>query len=272
MRYRELPPPADFASRVKCAWVFEAASPAEAPERIVPDGRPELIVHAGAPFAEIHESGPPRPQPCAFLAGQLTRPLALRATGPALVVGVRFHPDGARGFLGRPMREALDRRVPLDAIVTAGARALAGRVAAMPDDESRAEAVFDCVRARLAAAPCVADAAVRGSVVALEATPEVAVEELCRQAAIGRRQLERRFADAVGVGPALLGSILRFRRAFDRLERDGERPWTDAALAAGYYDQSHFIREFHRFVGCRPGEFFRPRPSLAQALVVPTEP
>src|SRR3954463_1454119 len=102
MRYREMPPPADLAAWVRCAWLFEAPAAGDAPERIVPDGRPELIVHAGAPFAELGDTGLPRPQPLALLAGQLTLPLQLRSTGPALVVGVRFHPHGARALYGRP--------------------------------------------------------------------------------------------------------------------------------------------------------------------------
>src|SRR5206468_2665641 len=86
---------------------------------------------------------------------------------------------------------------------------------------------------------------------------------------LGRRQLERRFADAIGVGPALLASIVRFRRVFDEIDHGSERPWTDAALAAGYSDQSHFIREFRRFVGCTPGEFLRTAEGLAAALIEP---
>lgn len=269
MRYHEFSPPRDLAPWVKCAWVFASEREQRAPERIVPDGRPELIVHAGAPFAELTATGSFRRQPRTLLAGQLTAPLQLRATGAALVVGIRFHPDGAREFLGRPMREALDRRIDLEAIAPGAARRLPREVAAQTGDEARAGIVFEHVRARLAAAPRVPDAIVRAAVTMLEANPEVTVEQLLAVAGVGRRQLERRFADAVGIGAALLGSILRFRRAFDVLERDGTRPWTEAALAAGYYDQSHFIREFHRFVGCRPSEFFRPQEGLAEALAAP---
>ena len=56
MRYEEFPPPASLARWVRCAWVFEADSAHEAPERIVPDGRPELVVHWKAPFAELDEN------------------------------------------------------------------------------------------------------------------------------------------------------------------------------------------------------------------------
>jgi hypothetical protein len=92
MRYEELPPPPALAGHVRCIWIYESGSgeAAAQAERIVPDGRCELIVHFGSPFLE--ES---RPQPRALFAGQLTRPLWLRAGGPAGVLGVRFHAAGA---------------------------------------------------------------------------------------------------------------------------------------------------------------------------------
>ena len=57
------------------------------------------------------------------------------------------------------------------------------------------------------------------------------------------------------------------KSVFDLIEHDSARPWTDAALAAGYFDQSHFIRDFRRFVGCTPSEFHRTPEGIAQALV-----
>jgi AraC-like DNA-binding protein len=42
---------------------------------------------------------------------------------------------------------------------------------------------------------------------------------------------------------------------------------TAAALRAGYFDQAHCIREFRRFTGQSPTEFFGQDPALASALV-----
>ena len=255
MHYAERPPSATLAPYVKCIWRFESESPGK-PDRIVPDGRPELIVHYRAPYAEITATGRKIIQPRVLFAGQVATPLRVRATGASGVIGVRFHPHGARAFIGTPMREYTDRRVALDAGLAEAAAS------------GSEEAVERFVAERIAASRHEPDALVTRAVERIEnASGSVEIEDLLREAGIGRRQLERRFGDAVGIGPALLASIVRFRRVFDVIERGGPRPWTEAALAAGYYDQSHFIREFRRFVGCTPSDFEAERTGLASALV-----
>ena len=258
MRYTERPPRKSLAHHVMCVWCFESEG-AGAPDRIVPDGRPELIVHRGAPFAELDARGAFVAQPRVLFAGQVTRPLRLRATGPASVIGVRFHPHGARAFAGTSMRELTDRRIAIDApTVGAGADEL----------EPALAQVEAFVAKRIEAARHPEDLLARAMSERIEAAEGmIDAETLFADAHVGRRQAERRFADAVGIGPALLASIFRFRRVFEVIERGGPRPWTEAALAAGYYDQSHFIREFRRFVGCTPTEFDAERSGLASALV-----
>jgi AraC-like DNA-binding protein len=263
MPYTELPPSPRLAPFVRCVWTFEAESSGPAPERIVPDGRTELIVHYRAPFAEGGTL-----QPRVVFAGQLTRPLWLHASGPAGVVGVRFHPAGARRFLGVPLGAFNDQRVAIDTLWDGSAEPLVNAVVAARDVAGRAAAAEAFVASRIERQPPADDAVVARCADSIERQGgKVSIEELTATAGVGRRQLERRFRDVVGVGPALLASIMRFRSVFDLIEHDSARPWTEAALAAGYFDQSHFIREFRRFVGCTPTEFLDSREGLATALV-----
>lgn len=268
MSYAEFAASPRLAHVVQCVWTFEATGADAVPERIVPDGRPELVVHCAVPYGELDADGASRRQPRALFAGQLTRPLQLRAAGAASVVGVRFRPDGARAFIGRSMRKSVDARIALDQVWPGCGTQLAEALHAATDAPARIALAEAFVVERIAAHGHVADDAVARCVAMIEASRgQVEIEALLQAAGLGRRQLERRFADAVGVGPALLAAIFRFRSVFDLIEHDSERPWTDAALGAGYYDQSHFIREFRRFVGCTPGEFFRAGEGLAAALV-----
>ena len=263
MRYAEHAPPDALAEVLHCLWSFEDEDTGAEPQRIVPDGRCELVVHHGAPY---RERGAAEPQGRVVFAGQLTRPLWLEATGPASVIGARFHPAAARRFLDMPMDRATDTRLDLTRLWVGEARGLLHELSGARDAAARVAAVAAFVARRIAGTE--GDATLERCVAALQdgagTMPIQAVAEL---AGIGRRQLERRFLHEIGISPALLANVFRFRRVFDAIERDSARPWTDAALAAGYFDQSHLIRDFRRFVGCTPGDFIAARPSLATALV-----
>ncbi|MFN3512726.1 MAG: DUF6597 domain-containing transcriptional factor [Phenylobacterium sp.] len=128
-RYAEFAPPAELAPYVECFWVFEGQDAAE-DQRVAPDGRCELIVHHGSPYAERTADGRLAPQPRAVFAGQVTRPLHLRAPAPAGVIAARFTTAGAHAYARAPMDSLTDRRAPLVELKGAAADRLVERVAA----------------------------------------------------------------------------------------------------------------------------------------------
>ena len=78
--------------------------------------------------------------------------------------------------------------------------------------------------------------------------------ELAREAGVHPSYLARAFARAFGVS---ISTFIRKRRiewSMDRLRNSGE-PVADIALAAGFFDQSHFTRCFKRTVGTTPARF-----------------
>jgi AraC-like DNA-binding protein len=264
MRYAEYPPPDALRDVLRCLWSFEDDGSAREPQRIVPDGRCELVVHLGDPYREV---GSASVQPRVLFAGQLTRPLWLEATGSSRVIGARFRPASARAFVGGSMRRTTDQRMALDLIEPGIAAALVASLARKPSS-GRIDAVAAWIAERIAQLALPDDPAVRAAAEHIERQGgEVEVADVATQSGLGRRTLERRFLECVGISPALLANVLRFRRVFDAIEHDCARPWTDAAAAVGYYDQSHLIRDFRRFVGCTPTEFAASRPGLATALV-----
>ena len=50
---------------------------------------------------------------------------------------------------------------------------------------------------------------------------------------------------------------MRFGRAVDRLRRGDRMNLTELALDCGYYDQSHFDRDFRAFAGVTPTDLLR---------------
>ena len=258
-RYREFAPPAALRPFVRVIWTYAAPDPSMTIQRIAPDGCPELIFDLGAPYAEEGPDGTFHLQPYALFAGQMTRPLVMRPTGPTELVAIRFEPDGARDFLGLPLATATDRRLDMTA-------RLAGFAPPPGDPEGQAAAFvawLDDLRRR---GDWAIDPVIRAEI-------EAAAEDnpiSCRSPG-DRRALQRRFADRVGVSPRMLRSIFRFRRVFDHAATpSADTSWLEAGLDAGYFDQPQMARDFRRFLGCTATEWAREQHELARAIASQT--
>lgn len=79
------------------------------------------------------------------------------------------------------------------------------------------------------------------------------LEDLCRQAGVGRSTLLRRFRREKGISPYRYLENIRVREA-QRLLRQGASPLT-AALETGFWDQSHFTNRFGSVTGLAPGAY-----------------
>lgn len=258
--YVEFAPRAPLGEFVHCLWMFSAPEDF-ARQPIAPDGRPELIVHMRKAYEEVGDGEATAQAPVLF-AGQLTKPLILAARTDVLIFGVRFRPDGARGFLGFDLDAATDKRVDLAAAHGASViEKLRQALWDAPDADARIALLEDYVEARIADSARGVDPIVRAVVTAL-----LADEEPDTVTAISERQLQRRFKAEVGVSPRELQSVLRFRRVFDRIEGPGPPGWVAAALAAGYFDQPQMARDFRRYLGMSSRQWAQQKVGLATML------
>jgi AraC-like DNA-binding protein len=229
-------------------WHVEGpASPADA-ETICPDGRTELVLHLGAPMRERRD-GHDEPQPRHLLVGQMEQPVTVIPTGGLRMVGARLEPAALHRLLPMPQDRLAGRIVDLESIWGVWTREAADSVAAA---NTPAEALdrFERALERLIAAAAPIDVPVASAIARLQKTGGTAsITRLAADLGLGRRQLERRFRDRVGLSPRLFGRIVRFQRAFQALDRE-----SGAAIAArcGYADQAHLVREIRRFSGRTP--------------------
>ena len=78
---------------------------------------------------------------------------------------------------------------------------------------------------------------------------------LAEQLKISQGQLEKRFRKIVGASPKKFASIVRIRNVIN--VASNESNMTRLGLEAGYFDQSHFIKDFKSFTGVTPEQYFR---------------
>ena len=78
------------------------------------------------------------------------------------------------------------------------------------------------------------------------------VDDVTERFAVTPRTLQRLFARYVGVSPKWVLRRYRLHEAAAVLDREQDRPWADVAAELGYFDQSHFIRDFTAAIGLTP--------------------
>jgi AraC-like DNA-binding protein len=264
MRYTELPPPPALAHLVHCFWFLSGHLGAGEEQQVVADGRLEIILHLAEPFEARDTTGRWGPQSTSLIAGQLTAPIRIRPAGESDVVGIRFRTDGLRALLAVSVAELNDRVVPLHELAPAltGALLHALRQATTPPDRAAALAAVLVRHAQGALDP-----AVRSMVDHLDVPRAPSIGTVADHHGLNARTVERRVLAATGLSPVELRAVLRFRRVYRRLEAAPTGQWGRLAIASGDYDQAHCIREFRRFTGATPTEWFRRETALADAFL-----
>ncbi|MFI9812370.1 AraC family transcriptional regulator [Saccharothrix variisporea] len=161
--------------------------------------------------------------------------------GRGHVVGAAFHPGAFRPFLGRPVSTITDRTI--DASEVFGPE--------LPPDPG-VEEVEELLRAHLPERDAGSEEAV-AVVRRIAAEPGITrVDGLAAEAGTSVRQLQRLFAEHVGVGPKWVIRRYRLHEVTERLAAGAAIDWAELAADLGYVDQAHFIRDFRAMFGETP--------------------
>ncbi|WP_125778434.1 helix-turn-helix domain-containing protein [Antribacter gilvus] len=244
--------PSALAGLVECVWLFDGTLSRR--ERYYPTGELDLIVQLDTPF-RIIEGQPAAACPSSSLAGLIVAPLVIESPAArSRVLGVRLRPAGAFSLFGVPLHELTGTTLDLGDLAGGEARRLAERLDEAGSDRARLLLLGRWIAGRLAGRRST-DPSVAYAVSEIErAGGKVPIASILRRIDVSPKRFTRLFEEQVGVRPKLFARILRFRELTAAL-RAGADSFSQAALAHGYYDQSHMNAEFREFAGMTPGQF-----------------
>jgi AraC-like DNA-binding protein len=94
----------------------------------------------------------------------------------------------------------------------------------------------------------------RATEIIIESKGEIAVQNILKTVNISERSLERYFKAHIGLSPKFYSRIIRFSNIFNLIETK-DFNWSDITFLAGFYDQSHFIKNFKEFTGEEPSKY-----------------
>ena len=216
------------------------------------------MLHSGV--GESSGLGQAGDQPDRAVVGPLSRALHLEYRGPVNTFGIRFHPARGSGFLGRRATALADTLSPLKKVCAPLDHALSGLFGKNWNlDSEVARAALDRTLLRHLASALPPDGPVVAIVDRLSSSGAAPpVTQLAREFELSARQLQRRFLAAVGVPPKRFVRVLRFARVWQLATMRPREAWAELAVASGYADQAHMVREFRSFGAEPPTRLFTP--------------
>lgn len=213
------------------------------------------MFHYGDPFLRLQDSG----HTVRLAAAHV---VCLRGTTASLSPGaltgfisVRFRAGAVRHFCAVPACHFVDSLEDATHYFGREIHALSARIAEAGTFATRVALLEAWLLRRLAeqiAVDTAVDAAVRRLYYGYAHTR---LDDVAGRLGIGPRQFQRRFTSAMGMGPKEFIRLSRFQHAARALLLADVQEPRKAALPDGYYDQSHFIREFKSFTGQTPSAF-----------------
>jgi AraC-like DNA-binding protein len=85
--------------------------------------------------------------------------------------------------------------------------------------------------------------------------PNESLDYLAKEACLSIKQFQRVFDERVGVSPKLYSRVCRFDRAFMMKLKNPDLDWLSIAVACGYYDYQHLVRDYKQFTLQTPNGF-----------------
>lgn len=248
--HRSPPPPLrPYVDRI-WGWQAEAGEAVRLPA-LLPGTGAELYFHYGEPFRYQMDGGPPVQAAPGHLFCIRRRPLRLAPAERVGFVAVRIKIGMLHRFTAIPAVELMDRIGAVEDIWGVAGSALLRRLSWASGGEARIDLIQSFLIDQLRAES--ADALVESALPMLyRQFAALSIEALADRLHLGRRQLERRWRAFCGLPPQEIRGLCRFQHTVRQLLLDPAASPTHTALAHGYFDQAHFIRDFRHRTGETP--------------------
>jgi AraC-like DNA-binding protein len=246
-------PSPPLAPYVTGLWVYDdlmTLSPG--PLTILPDTAGYICFLCADPIHAAHKKETYTAR--SGLSGFQSYRFDLQSPGTISGVTARLTAWGLSAFLGDAVEACAEMRVDCHELFPrAEVRELEERLFHLQSAAARAQCVEAFLLAHLRERSV--DRLVRAACSSLARTGgSLPVNALARDFGLSERTLERRFLRSIGTTPKKYARVLRLQQAVQLRERYSS--WAEIAHAAGYYDQSHLIRDCREMYGDSPEALF----------------
>jgi len=248
---------------VRCYWLFDIEeSDIPYTQLLFPFGSFELILNLyNPPKMQILGDGKSFIQPNCFYPGQFTKPFILDFAKSSKCIGVSFHPWVGNFLFNIPAKEFTDKTICLDSISNQN-----NLLDKLLHSNNEPNLIFILESYLIEKIRYYKMDPITTSIAKLIiSNPSLPnFKNILQSSGISRRRIEQRFISSIGLTMSSYSRKARFQNAVSLIRANKLKSLSYIGLEAGYYDQSHFIREFKEFSGLTPNDFKNEKSSMKE--------
>jgi AraC-like DNA-binding protein len=262
MLMKEYTPAAQLQKYIHRYWIVSSADAMPA-EKCVLDGFVKLFVYLNDQLPEYYDTAGSRKDWGDGIGGHQTGgDLFIQTPKNLKLIFCIFRPFGFYRLFKIPIHLLNNNVVPLEIFLGKRTREFKEKVLSAPSDEAKIRTVDDFFTSLVRHLPTPYRTTVEcAQDLLLQKNGLVNIDNLSTQLNTSRRTLERYFSANVGMAPKYYARVLRFNYAFGLKRANPALDWFDIIYDCGYFDQTHFIKDFRHFTGEPPAAFYsKPHP------------
>jgi AraC-like DNA-binding protein len=212
-----------------------------------------LFPFLGEPYYSYYTDGEKFEINCPKLTMSVTKAQICELKGTCCWLIIAFHPAGAACFFRLPMQTIDKMSIEVDDISNFFRQNyFLEQLQTATNDEERVKLADKLLLKYLERVKKPRDGIIEITNWLNQNPQDFSVAQIAQELRMSRRNLERKFLEQVGVSPKFFLRISRFNWLLRYLQHNPETTWLDLIEMAGFYDQSHLIKDFYEFTGHSP--------------------
>ena len=243
--YKEYNPDIRLTPWVKNYWYATDFEHTEVTPKIFPDGCTYIIFKFDGTVGTSN----------AYLLGMRTAFIEVDYPKSTQLFGVCFKPAGITAFTRISLEELTDRRAELALVETLFDKSF---YETLPEKRSIEEIIAHANNSLLKRFSClypVESQIIRAVDLIRLANGQSNLAGIASDICLSQRHFERKFKSAIGVSPKMFAKIFRFNNALQCMQKHQYADFLSIAVNCGYYDRTHFAKDFKLLTGETPTDF-----------------
>ncbi len=258
MNYLPLEIPQELSDYIDSAFYLGSYTPEHEIERLIPDGMISLVIELDGQERHIHDNEDFEViQTCRYswLSGMHNQFISISAIPDTELMGIRFKAGGLYPFINSDVFQLFNKVEDASTYFPEINSSLRKSLIDCETPEEKIVLLREWLLKHFKHEESI-NRTIHNACQQIIDDPTIStLEKIKNDISYSEKQFIHNYKFQIGITPKVFQRIIRFNQILPRIKEKKKIEWAEISEECGYFDQSHFIRDFKQFSGFNPSEF-----------------